>query len=473
MSANSNDNQQSEPVVTKDFENYVSTGLDSQSQADLPVKDPESGTINSKDNSISGNKVPVSKRDAENSVEPYTEQKIETETDKNAKRWLKNREPIEDVLAQDDVRDRKRQQQIDQTENIQTSLNINQKQNRAPLSEIDTGFKPVVPEKVSKSYIEVEGKYYFAGRPDSLAFVDKGEKLQTKLSSSNVASSMVDIAESRGWTDLQVKGTEDFRREVWLEASARGLGVQGYKPKEEDLARLKKLASQRQVNEIEAREQADQPRVSPVEKSGVKQNTTSLPQVESENDSEKKDINRLAGKLIDHGKAPYEHNPDNRKSYYVTLENEDGKKTTTWGIDLERAVKESDAKTGDHVELENQGRKPVTVSKDIKDDNGKVIDTQEINTHRNTWEVKAQAIRDKERDARDVVKEHPDLVNEVAAVKVAEKFSQKISNSEDRERFMDKVRDKVANDVATGKTAPEIKVREERQLERNNQEQER
>nr|WP_284144821.1 LPD7 domain-containing protein [Vibrio alginolyticus] len=386
-------------------------------------------------------------------------------------------------MAQDYVRDKKRQQQLDQTANLEPNPRPVQSKEPDPFADLDSGFKPVVPEKISKSYVEVDGKYYFAGRPDSLAFVDKGARLQTKLSSSNVASSMVDIAEARGWTELQVKGTEDFRREAWLEASSRGLGVRGYKPKEEDLARLKKLASERQPNEIEAREQADQPRVSPGEKEGVKStankpDTAAPKQAESSNEGnknvqDKEDINRLAGKLVEHGKAPYEHNPDNRQSYYVTLENTDGQKTTTWGIDLERAVKDGDFQPGDQVELENKGRKPVTISKDIKDDKGNVVDTQEINTHRNEWEVKAQAIRDKTRDARDVVKEHPDLVNEVAAVKVAEKFSQKFDNEEDRNRFLEKVRSQVASNVSSGQKSPEIKLREERQLERNNQDEER
>ncbi|MGY5732289.1 LPD7 domain-containing protein [Vibrio chemaguriensis] len=494
MSAEPTDKQEAEPVVTKNFEQYVSSGLGSQSQSDLPVAEqenkPEPKPEISKAELEPGNKEPSSKLDSDvvehgedNSVEPYIEQKKESEADLNAQRWLKSRESLEDIMSQDDVRDEKRQQQLNQTANLEPNPRPTQNREPDPFSDLDSGFKPVVPEKISKSYVEVDGKYYFAGRPDSLAFVDKGAKLQTKLSSSNVASSMVDIAEARGWTELQVKGTEDFRREAWLEASSRGLGVRGYKPKEEDLARLKKLASERQPNEIEAREQADQPRVSPGEKEGVKSavNTpdSAVPkQTESLNESDnnaqdKEDINRLAGKLVEHGKAPYEHNPDNRQSYYVTLENTDGQKTTTWGIDLERAVKESESQPGDQVELENKGRKPVTVSKEIKDDKGNVVDTQEINTHRNTWEVKAQAIRDKTRDARDVVKEHPDLVNEVAAVKVAEKFSQKFDNEEDRNRFMEKVRSQVADNVSTGQKQPEIKLREQRQLERSNQDEER
>ncbi|HCE5184914.1 TPA: hypothetical protein NG323_004555, partial [Vibrio parahaemolyticus] len=417
----------------------------------------------------------------DNSVEPYVEQKQEKETDSDAKRWLKNRESLEDVLAQEEKRDQQRRQQLGQMEQPQPRPMPSQSQEADPFAELDTGFKPVVPEKVTKSYVEVDGKYYFSGRPDSLAFVDKGAKLQTKLSSANVAASMVDIAEARGWTELQVKGTEDFRREAWLEAASRGLEVRGYKPKEEDLARLKALSDKRQINEIEAREQADQPRGGNVSTGDKVKTQTAIKEAaineagleNNRASAEKADVNRLAGTIVEHGKAPYEHNPDNRNSYYVTLENSDGQKTTTWGIGLEKAVKESEVKTGDQVELENKGRKPVTVSKEIKDESGKVVETQEINTHRNEWEIKAQAIRDKSRDARDVVKEHPDLVNEVAAVKVAEKFSQqKFASEEDRNRFMDKVRSQIASNVASGQDSPEIKVREERELQRANKEHE-
>src|SRR5690606_377594 len=79
--------------------------------------------------------------------------------------------------------------------------------------------------------------------------------------------------------------------------------------------------------------------------------------------------NPLSGILVEHGSAPYEHKPDNKSSYYVTLENE-GKKSTTWGVDLERAIKESSAIQGDHIELENSGRKPVTINRDVKDKDG-------------------------------------------------------------------------------------------------------
>ncbi|MDR0576325.1 MAG: hypothetical protein LBI87_02010 [Candidatus Accumulibacter sp.] len=33
--------------------------------------------------------------------------------------------------------------------------------------------------------------------------------------------SMIILAEAKGWFDIKVKGSEDFKREAWMEAAAR------------------------------------------------------------------------------------------------------------------------------------------------------------------------------------------------------------------------------------------------------------
>ncbi|MFQ2712593.1 LPD7 domain-containing protein, partial [Aeromonas caviae] len=372
----------------------------------------------------------------ENAVEPFIERKIET-ADADVRAWLTNsRQPIGELIEEDE----RKAQHRPQAEGEFSSEPSQTPKGQASNSDFEaTTFKPIVPEKVAKSYIEVDGKYYFGNRPDSLAFVDKGAKLQTKLSSEQVAASMVDIAEARGWTELQLSGTEDFRRAAWLEAASRGLASRGYKPKEEDLARLKKLTNDRTSNEIEPREQAD---VVPPAAKGKEQPTNQdkqqgqqaaqSPQMakaaaatatadkqQPEAAAPAQEVNRLAGKLVEHGKAPYEHNPDNNGSYFVTLENADGQQSTTWGVGLEKAIEESQAEAGQHVELENLGRKPVQVEKQIKDEKGNVTGTKTVNSYRNEWAVKAEAIRDSSRDAKELVKEHPDLINEITAVKLA------------------------------------------------------
>lgn len=70
---------------------------------------------------------------------------------------------------------------------------------------------------------------------------------------------------------------------------------------------------------------------------------------------------RRAGRLVDQGAAPYEHDPGNRRSYYVTLETETGERRTVWGLDLERALTTAGSKVGDRIALERTGSQAVVV----------------------------------------------------------------------------------------------------------------
>lgn len=84
---------------------------------------------------------------------------------------------------------------------------------------------------------------------------------------------------------------------------------------------------------------------------------------------------RNAGRLIDHGKAPYEYKTGNRDSYFVTLETAQGQRHTTWDVDLERAMKEARLAIGDRIALEHGGSETVRLP------NGQM-------TERNSWKVK-------------------------------------------------------------------------------------
>ncbi|MCU8653965.1 LPD7 domain-containing protein [Klebsiella pneumoniae] len=481
VAALDNQEQAAAPAAALDNQEQAAApaaALDNQEQAAAPA-----AALDNQEQAAAPAAALDNQEPEENAVEPFIERKIET-ADADVRAWLTNsRQPIGELIEEDE----RKAQHRPQAEGEFSSEPSQTPKGQASNSDFEaTTFKPIVPEKVAKSYIEVDGKYYFGNRPDSLAFVDKGAKLQTKLSSEQVAASMVDIAEARGWTELQLSGTEDFRRAAWLEAASRGLASRGYKPKEEDLARLKKLTNDRTSNEIEPREQAD---VVPPAAKGKEQPTNQdkqqgqqaaqSPQMakaaaatatadkqQPEAAAPAQEVNRLAGKLVEHGKAPYEHNPDNNGSYFVTLENADGQQSTTWGVGLEKAIEESQAEAGQHVELENLGRKPVQVEKQIKDEKGNVTGTKTVNSYRNEWAVKAEAIRDSSRDAKELVKEHPDLINEITAVKLAEKFAAANLSAADQARFMERVRGQVADNVSTGQQAPELKIREETTIER-------
>ncbi len=81
-----------------------------------------------------------------------------------------------------------------------------------------------------------------------------------------------------------------------------------------------------------------------------------------------------AGRLVDHGVAPYEHNRQARENYFVTLENDKGERHTVWGVDLKRAMRDASPKIGDRIGLRHEGATPVTLPDGTK-------------AERNTWRV--------------------------------------------------------------------------------------
>lgn len=302
-----------------------------------------------------------------------------------------------------------------------------------------------IPKNINNDYNEINDKYFLKNAPDTLAFVDKGHKIQAKLSNVTIAKSLVSIAEERNWTELNVTGTKEFKHHVWLEASQRGMTVKGYKPSEADLAELKQKTANK-FNEIAN------------EETNIK-------------DSNSIDDDNFSGKLVDHGKAPYQNKPDNNTSYFATIEKDNGQKNTAWGVDIERAIKENEIKLGDKIQLENKGRKAVTITQKIRDKKGNVTGSKTMETHRNTWDIKANAIKDKSQEPEDIVKEHPDLVNEVAAIKIAEKFSQdKFSNAKDRDRFVTEVRHNLSINLEKGQQSIDVKLNEQQVVEQEKEE---
>lgn len=105
--------------------------------------------------------------------------------------------------------------------------------------------------EVEKQFLVRDGKFYFKDNNNRLAIEDRGNKLVSAERDSRVAVSMAKLAESKGWDSIKVKGSSEFQREVWLEASSRGIKVQGYKPTEADQAALEARKENRLRNSIE------------------------------------------------------------------------------------------------------------------------------------------------------------------------------------------------------------------------------
>jgi hypothetical protein len=92
---------------------------------------------------------------------------------------------------------------------------------------------------LEKKYLHSDENYYFRGRENALAFSDKGKNIATPHNDPDVVRSMVELAEAKGWDSIKLKGNDEaFKREAWFQASLKGMDVQGYKPKDVDIARL-------------------------------------------------------------------------------------------------------------------------------------------------------------------------------------------------------------------------------------------
>ncbi|HBT4721714.1 TPA: hypothetical protein MB317_003732 [Klebsiella quasipneumoniae subsp. similipneumoniae] len=95
---------------------------------------------------------------------------------------------------------------------------------------------------------------------------------------------------------------------------------------------------------------------------------------------------QYTGVLTQHGAAPYQHRENASASYYVTLETNKGLETI-WGVELEKAVKEFNCRTGQVVNLNYKGKEQILIRVKEQDASGQEV-IREKQVHRNNWEMK-------------------------------------------------------------------------------------
>jgi putative DNA primase/helicase len=313
-----------------------------------------------------------------------------------------------------------------------------------------------VPEDVKKRFVQIRNAYFFAD--GAKAFTDRGQRLTTQSENTEVIRSLVAIAATRGWNEILVRGTERFRREAWAAAQVVGLTVQGYKPTEFEQSRLARSLAGRDVGKPAESGERRQEDAEP----------SSAPR-ESRRDSRGR---LMTGRLVEHGRAPYQHDMKEPMSYYVKVETRDGDRTL-WGVDLERAFKESLSRpqAGDEIGIRSVRQEPVTVKTERRDAAGKVVGQRDLDTHRNHWIVEkreffearaeaARTLRDSTVDAKQGARKHPELVGTYLQVHAAEIAAKQIRDPQDRERFVATVREALATSVARGEPLPPVRLKE-------------
>jgi putative DNA primase/helicase len=323
------------------------------------------------------------------------------------------------------------------------------------------GREAAVPEEVRKRFVQVGRKYYF---PDGArAFTDRGSRLTTPSENTEVIRSLVTIAQTRGWGDVTVSGTERFRREAWFAAKQAGLAVRGYRPTEFEQERLARTVA-RDSGQDRTRESRE--RETRIAEPGRP-------------DARRRD-GILWGRLVDHGRAAFHHDPHEAMSYFVKLETERGERTV-WGVDLERAVKESLTRPqlGDEVGLRAVRKDVVTVKAPRRDADGHVIGEQDLQTHRNRWAVEkreffdarsaaADTVRNPAIAARQAMQTHPELAGTYLYLRGAEEIARRrIRDPEDQRRFVEVIRGALADSVGRGEPLPTVRLHERSHSSRN------
>jgi conjugative element/phage-associated large polyvalent protein len=320
----------------------------------------------------------------------------------------------------------------------------------------------VVPEPIARRFIQVRNKYYFPG--GARAFTDRGNRLTTPSENTEVVRSLIGIAQARGWHEITVRGTERFRQEAWVQATLVGLQVRGYNPSEVEQARVVRNRAQDEGRDAGASSPgADADSIAPTTV-GESRATVRPPRAAR--------APLLTGQLLDYGRATYQHDPKATMSYFVKLKTARGQQVL-WGVDLERAFKESLTKPerGDEVGLRSIRRDPVTVRVATRDEAGEVTGEGRVEKLRNRWVVEkleffdsraaaARAVLDASVTPKQGTANHPELVGTYLQVHAAQLAARMIRDPQDRARFVAMVRETLADSVARGEPLPAVRLRE-------------
>jgi hypothetical protein len=323
-----------------------------------------------------------------------------------------------------------------------------------------------VPESVRNRFVQDGHRFYF---PDGApAFKDQGRRLTTPSENTQVIHSLIEIAHSRGWTEVTVTGTERFRQEAWRQARIAGLNVRGYRPSDVQHAQLIRALAR---NRAQPGERVDS--ISPDSPSDASRPASAPPPEVSRPDasSQGSSRERIVGKLLDHGRDAYRHDPKEDPSYFVRLQTRDGPREV-WGKDIERAVVKSltQPQVGDEVILQRSGRDAVTVQRRARDSEGQLTE-KAVEVYRNRWVIEkreffeqrataAQVVRDEAIGPREAVRQHPELAGTYLNLRAAELASRGLRDPEDQRRFVAQVRGALADHVERGEPLQPVRLRE-------------
>lgn len=88
------------------------------------------------------------------------------------------------------------------------------------------------PESITRTYyVQTHGRerrYYDDYKGSALAIQATNTAISSKRQDLNTVRAMLELARARNWQSLEVRGSAEFKREMWIEATARGLPARGH-----------------------------------------------------------------------------------------------------------------------------------------------------------------------------------------------------------------------------------------------------
>ncbi len=337
------------------------------------------------------------------------------------------------------------------------------------------------------------GKEFYWKDSDKIAFKEKGDrKLITESNSKQVAESIVEVAESRGWESIKVSGNERFRQLVWMEANLKGMDVAGYKPSEQDLYELEqrrgkgKGASLNAVEDTTPAKEAAAGGKAAASPSPTQAGTATKPEAK-EKASEKSGISeqdRQNYKLLkeikeDEHTAITQRSVGNEKSVTLSVRNGEKNERYTFSVDEQKGTAKAavlHVAKGEEVEREVVSHQTTdkAVTKRIEaglrathdrqaERDKETTVTEELNNDKAPYQddvaMKKAALSTAYRTLtkEEAVQRHPELSDlyklEHAATELA---NNRIGNPQSREDYVKAITDRSLNELAKGNEIPKI-----------------
>ncbi|MFC4311689.1 LPD7 domain-containing protein [Steroidobacter flavus] len=310
---------------------------------------------------------------------------------------------------------------------------------------------PAMPEAIRRRFIVARNIYYFPG--GGRAFVDRGDRLTSRSEKREVIDSLVAIAHARGWRQLTITGTDRFRAQMWLAARLAGLSVRDYAASSHLQGQLARALSRRMAQMAPA--------------------SVSIEAPESTQDAGAARApapREWRGRLIDHGSAPYRHEPTGRSSYFIKLDTAAGE-VDVWGVDLKRALQASLSRVarGEEVVLRRVGGEAVRVNAPSAANGERAEDAARL-VHRNRYgietrefwaarEAMAHLVRDPSVSAQAASRRHPELAGTYLKLRAAQLFARRLRHAENQRRFEALVRRGLAAALERGEPLRSVRLR--------------